>query len=49
MNSRDILPYAAVVMYAAMVLITSWLSYRRILRKYPKQDAPYQPTEAKRP
>ncbi|WP_441241063.1 hypothetical protein [Tardiphaga sp. 768_D3_N2_1] len=35
MSSSDILPYAAPVLFAAMVAITSWLSYRRIMRKYP--------------
>jgi hypothetical protein len=53
MSSRDYLPHAAIVLYGAMVAITAWLSYRRIVAKYPqtkaKQDAAFGNTELKRP
>jgi hypothetical protein len=35
MSSHELLPYAAITGYSAMVAITTWLSYRRIMRKYP--------------
>jgi hypothetical protein len=35
MKGHEILPYAAPVIFSAMVAITSWLSYRRIMKKYP--------------
>ena len=35
MKGHDILPYAAPIIFSAMVAITSWLSYRRIMKKYP--------------
>ncbi|SEI19800.1 hypothetical protein [Tardiphaga sp. OK245] len=44
MNSLDILPFAAPILFAAMVSITSWLSYRRIMKKYPNVVA-HKPTE----
>jgi hypothetical protein len=38
-KGHDILPYAAPIIFSAMVAITSWLSYRRIMKKYPPASA----------
>lgn len=35
MSSLEILPYAAPLLFAAVVAATTWLSYRRITHKYP--------------
>jgi hypothetical protein len=56
MNSLEILPYAAPVLFAAAVSVTAWLSYRRIIHKYPtitaEQPRNYKPPKlnnSKRP
>jgi hypothetical protein len=35
MSSIDILAFAAPIMFSFAVAMTSWLSYRRIMKKYP--------------
>ena len=37
MSSHEILPYAAPILFAAMVAVTTGLSYRRIMKKYPAE------------
>ena len=53
MSSHEILPYAAPILFAAMVAITTGLSYRRIMKKYPtvnaEKSSQYRAAELKKP
>jgi hypothetical protein len=47
MNKGDIVIFAAPLIYAGAVALTTWLSYRRIMKKYPakpKQAKTYPPS-----